>query len=303
MEIEGIKVTPKWRKSKEEIWEGVFSGIVKEGGKMKYGIRWRDVAAAAKTAAAAVVVCVAFARLYTTTERAGRGEQAEVELPDGSRVKLNAESEVRYRPYWWFVSREVRMEGEGCFEVKRGSRFRVGCVEHGKQPSPVVQVLGTRFNIYSRGEKYRVTCLNGEVEVQLAGNPIRLGASMQASVQGGKVEIRRLMDGEDAVGWTEGRFVFSGVPLEEVVAEIERQYDIHVRSSSEQEYDIHVKASLEKEYDIHVKASSEQEYDIRVKASSEQEYLYTGNFSKPEDPSEALAIIGKPFGMTFIIAR
>jgi ferric-dicitrate binding protein FerR (iron transport regulator) len=68
-----------------------------------------------------------------------------------------------------------------------------------------------------------------------------------------------------SVGWTQNKFSFIGVPLADVVKEVERQYDIHVSTTSE------------------------------------LDYLYTGNFSKEKQPEEVLEIIGKPFGITFKI--
>jgi ferric-dicitrate binding protein FerR (iron transport regulator) len=69
-----------------------------------------------------------------------------------------------------------------------------------------------------------------------------------------------------ATGWMQGKFAFTETPLAEVVAEIERRYD------------------------------------IRVIPDYNPDYLYTGNFSKTERPEEVLEIIGKPFGITFNIA-
>jgi ferric-dicitrate binding protein FerR (iron transport regulator) len=258
MEIKDIKITPKWNKSKEEIWDSVFSGIDKaeNASQIKHLTLWQYAAAAVVVL---MVVSGTFAYLYTATETSLRGAHLSVMLPEGSQVKLNAESEIKYKPYWWFGSREVSLKGEACFAVKPGRQFTV------KSGSNAVRVLGTRFNIFSRTDKYSVTCLTGKVKVTVRGNNILLTPNMQVNLQNGKLEITENIDAAQSVGWTQNKFAFTGVPLADVVQEIERQYDIHVR------------------------------------ASSELDYLYTGNFSKTKDPEEVLEIIGKPFGITFTI--
>lgn len=257
MDTKDIKIIPKWRKSREEIWDEVFSGLDGAGTvpKVKRLSFWKCVAAV-------ITVTVAsgtFAYRYTTTETAVRGTHRAVTLPDGSSVNLNAESELRYNPYRWFVSRDVNLKGEACFDVKPGSKFAV------KSGRNAVRALGTSFNIFARAEKYRVTCLAGKVEVTANGGNVRLTSNMQMTLRNGKPEVTENIDAAQSAGWMQNRFTFIGVPLAEVVQEIERQYD------------------------------------IRVTTASKLDYLYNGNFSKTNDPEEVLQIIGKPFGITFSI--
>ncbi|MDR1120010.1 MAG: FecR domain-containing protein [Dysgonamonadaceae bacterium] len=261
MKTEDIKITPKWSKSRDEIWNEVFSGlddISESKPKVKRLTIWQYAAAAV---IALMLASGAFAYLYTATETAVRGKHLAVTLPDGSGVNLNAESELTYKPYWWFASRDVRLKGEACFEVKPGSKFTV------KSGANSVRVLGTSFNIFARADRYRVTCLTGKVEVTAGGDSVLLTPNMQASLRNGKLEVSGNIDAAQSAGWTQNKFAFIGVPLADVVQEIERQYDIHVTSTSK------------------------------------LDFMYTGNFSKTKEPEEALKIIGTPFGITFSIKR
>ena len=225
MEIKDIKITPKWTKSKDEIWDAVFSGIdeAESASKIKRLSFWQYAAVAV---IAFMVVSGAFAYLYTATETSVRGAHLAVTLPDGSSVNLNAESELKYKPYWWFASREVSLKGEACFEVKSGSKFTV------KSGANAVRVLGTSFNIFARTGKYSVTCLTGKVEVTVNGDNILLTPNMQVNLRNGKLEVTENNDAVQSIGWAQNRFVFIGVSLADVVQEIERQYDIHVTASS-----------------------------------------------------------------------
>jgi len=85
MKTDDIKVTPKWRKSKDEVWDEIFSDLEEEkpSSKVKHMSFWRYAAAAV---IAVVVAGSSFAYLYTTTETAARGTHLAVVLPDGSNV-------------------------------------------------------------------------------------------------------------------------------------------------------------------------------------------------------------------------
>ena len=158
MKTDDIKVTPKWRKSKDEVWDEIFSDLEEEkpSSKVKHMSFWRYAAAAV---IAVVVAGSSFAYLYTTTETAARGTHLAVVLPDGSNVNLNAESQLKYKPYWWFASRNVTLTGEAYFEVKSGSRFSV------KSGNNEVRVLGTSFNVraYADENEILTTLVQGSV--------------------------------------------------------------------------------------------------------------------------------------------
>jgi ferric-dicitrate binding protein FerR (iron transport regulator) len=258
--MEPVRIKPEWAKSKEEIWKDVFEPLMKQ----EAGKQGNRLPTAKRlplwSCAAILLVLLSFSiHLYTVTEEAARGRHTEIRLPDNSLVTLNAGSKLSYKPLEWFVSRVVTLDGEACFEVKPGSRFSV------LSGSKRVQVLGTTFNVYARSEKYCVSCLAGQVEVSIGKEIATLTPGMQATWRGGALKVGKEAVLMRATGWMQGKFEFAETPLSEVVAEIERQYDIHIMPG----------------------------YN--------PDYLYTGNFSKTERPEGVLEIIGKPFGITFNI--
>jgi ferric-dicitrate binding protein FerR (iron transport regulator) len=259
--MENINIKPEWSKSKEEIWREVFEPLMKQD-EDEQGKRETPTKRIPPWSYAAIFVALVSLtiHLYTVTEEAARGEHVEVRLPDNSKVTLNAESKLSYKPLEWFISRMATLEGEAFFEVKPGSRFSV---QSGRKRA---NVLGTTFNVHARPEKYCVTCLSGKVEVCVGKEIVALNPSMQATWRGWELGVGNDAVFTQATGWMQGKFEFSETPLSEVVAEIERQYNIHVMSGS----------SLD--------------------------HLYTGNFSKTERPGDVLEIIGKPFGITFNIS-
>jgi len=260
MKTENINIIPNWRKSKDEIWSEVFADIenVKVTPKKIHVSMWKYVSVAAIVA---IIAGISFAYFYTNTETAASGTRLSLTLPDGSNVNLNAESEIKYKPLWRFVSREVTLNGEACFEVQQGRRFTV------KSGQNKAIVIGTSFNVFARPEKYSVTCLSGKVEVATKLENVMLTPNMQVTLRNDILKIAENIDAQQSISWIKDKFIFNGVPLSDVVKEIERQYGIHIVSSSN------------------------------------LDYYFTGNFSKSTDPEEVLQIIGKPFDITFSIKK
>jgi len=256
MQIENIRIKPAWPKSKEMVWIETFEHLEEQRGGKRFSMRLPVWSYAASLLIPILLVC----HFYTATEQTARGEHAVVQLPDRSKVTLNAESALSYKPFAWYISRKVSLDGEAYFEVKHGSRFSV--ISGSKR----VNVLGTTFNTYARPEAYRVTCLTGQVEVHAGNETVILNPTMQATYLDRKFVISNNSQTSVAAstGWRQGKFAFDRTPLKEVIAEVERQYNIDVVP----------------------------DYDPN--------HSYTGNFSKTDHSlEEILEIIGKAFGIKF----
>ncbi|MFW5821322.1 MAG: FecR family protein, partial [Bacteroidota bacterium] len=82
-------------------------------------------------------------------------EQTELYLPDSSFVALNAGSKIRYSSRKWKKERNVELNGEAFFKVKKGSQFNV------KTDQGTVTVLGTEFTVEDWDNYYQVSCYSG----------------------------------------------------------------------------------------------------------------------------------------------
>lgn len=202
-----------------------------------------------KMAAASIVFAactLSFAKFYTTSINSLRGEHLSHSLPDGSIVQLNAESSIRYAPYWWFFSRSVELEGEAFFEVEKGSRFIVA------SGLGTTEVLGTSFNIYARKNQYRVLCTTGKVKVTAlqSQHSLTLSPNQLANLVNLKVfEKKTTTEATKIIAWKKNMFHFNTVPLPDVFDEIERQYDIKIDYSSTTDAPNKFIGSFEKKYD------------------------------------------------------
>ena len=151
-----------------------------------------------------------------------KGERMEGQLPDQSVFILNAGSSLAYSKKAWKTDRSLQLEGEAFFDVKKGSAFTV------QTPDGNVQVLGTRFNVWSRQGMLEVQCHSGNVAVlSTDGKMIETLASNEAlRLQAGAVTDKWPIPATEKVGWVEGISRFKKVPLSIVLDELERQYQV-----------------------------------------------------------------------------
>ncbi len=187
--------------------------------------------------AAAAILLLAFSTLlYRLWQSApalqtlvtANAEQRKIELPDGSVVALNSGSTLEYPKTFAGATREVKLSGEAFFEVAHDGAhpFLVNTA------NAQIKVLGTKFGIWSREEETRVVVREGRVA--LRGNePQSAGVELMAN----QMSIRRMQEAPEAVraieaqyalGWLEGRIVFDQAALTEVVAELQRVYNVEI---------------------------------------------------------------------------
>lgn len=217
-----------WPKSEADIWTELENKISdKPAGRSleRVHLYFQYVAAAVLFLLVGLLGVVS---TYTKTVKCLPGQHLVVELPNGSRVDLNAGSTLKYYPLKWKLERKIRFEGEGYFNVQKGKRFKV------ISANGTTQVLGTSFNIYAREDKYRVTCLSGKVQVSSGmDESVILTPNVHVELEEGKLVLKEMFKAEKAVSWKNNKFFFAGRPLKEVIDEIERQYAVTIRLQPE----------------------------------------------------------------------
>ncbi|MCW3463678.1 FecR family protein [Chitinophaga nivalis] len=156
-----------------------------------------------------------------------RGGQFKVILSDGSQVWLNAMSSLRYPVVFSKGNREVELSGEGYFEVVAGAAQPF----HVKVKGMEVVVLGTGFNVAAYPEETAVTAtlLTGKIQVIGGGKHLSLIPGLQASLNKQTNELTKTMvNTNETIAWKNGRFIFNGVPIKEIMRQLCRWYDMDV---------------------------------------------------------------------------
>ena len=154
-------------------------------------------------------------------------DNQEITLPDGSSIRLNADSEIRYSSEKWNKDRSILLNGEAFFDVvKSDIPFRV--VVGGSE----VTVLGTSFNIIQREEEMVVACATGKVSVASDNENVIITRGLASKVRSGHAPSPPYEVDIDLIGsWINGDFHYNNSSLTQVFNEIERQYDVSINSN------------------------------------------------------------------------
>lgn len=156
-----------------------------------------------------------------------RGETYEVDLPDHSTVILNSESSLTYPTSFASTGpRVVKMTGEAYFDVHHDVKRPF----HVQVARGTIEALGTSFNVnaYADEQAVRATLLEGRVRVVGAEDSILLRPGQQAVMKTGLVKVLSGVDTSAVVGWKNGDFVFDSTPLNEVMRQLGRWYNVQV---------------------------------------------------------------------------
>ncbi len=181
-------------------------------------IRW-------SVAASLILLVGAFFLLAgNQTIRAEYGQHQLAKLPDGSEVRLNSGSVLKYSKLKWMLSRKVELEGEAYFKVTEGEKFEVVTAKGS------VAVLGTRFNVRARGERMDVACYSGRVLVT-SGDIIQdLNPNTSISIVNDKVLDVKIGQVATEPAWMNGITRLQNVPLSEVFEAMERTLNLQIEN-------------------------------------------------------------------------
>ena len=158
-----------------------------------------------------------------------KGGEYRIELEDGTKVWINSASRLRYPVVFSGDTREVYLEGEAYFEVRRDSS-RPFIVHAGDQR---VTVLGTSFGMtcYANEVNDYTTLVSGKVKVELQQGKqafvLKPGTQVEYNKESGMVRERRV-DVAEFVAWKEGKYVFKQKRLEDILSTLSRWYDFEV---------------------------------------------------------------------------
>lgn len=153
-------------------------------------------------------------------QRTAIGERRSIDLADGSRIELDADSHLQIRQHLR-SRRVVLLNGRARFEVapSRWRRFQVDA-------GPVqVRNYGTVFDVDRIGQRSEIRLWRGAVGVRVNGQPgeQRLRPGQQLLAGPGMPSSPRAISGADA-DWTTGRLQFVQTPLGEVLRSLQRYH-------------------------------------------------------------------------------
>ena len=180
----------------------------------------------------------------------GRSEYKYMLLPDSTQVWLNAASVLEYPPQFAPGKREVFLTGEAYFDVKHAD----------KQPFLIhtgritTLVLGTAFNIkaYPGRESVIVSVSRGKVRVNYNEKEVAtLTPGQQVKVSNvNKPVIQKKIAIAEAAPWQKGNLVYDDETINDIIADLERIYDVTIRVQKEPLANERISTSFRREIGI-----------------------------------------------------
>jgi ferric-dicitrate binding protein FerR (iron transport regulator) len=227
----------------------LMEAVMPRGADMPGGVgSGRRVRLFLRVAAAAIVVLIIGAVFYSRTGAssstaptvptviaAARGSKKFMQLADGSKLWLNADSRIVFSPGFAAGNREMTLEGEAFFDVKHDERHPF-IIHTGRLD---VRVLGTTLNVraYPGDCTVETTLINGKVEIDVPGNAqssIILHPNEKAIIPVGGAAFRRPIEPDRTDGtitetsWVSNKLVFRQETLAGMATRLERWYDVKI---------------------------------------------------------------------------
>ena len=199
------------------------------------------------------------------------GGEYSLVLSDGTKVFLNADSELKYPVEFSDGKRIVDLKGEAYFEVHKDSLRPFIVRINGAE----VTVLGTSFNVNTYGDDGQIytTLVNGSVRVASMKNKqeeiLKPGMQSVMNVQSGLLTVRKV-DVEPYVAWREGRFVFRAMTLDLIMRQLQRWYDFEVFYQNSELKDYEFRGVIKRDMDLDkvlsvIKATTNVDFEVKGK--------------------------------------
>ena len=150
------------------------------------------------------------------------GRKSRIFLPDGTAVKLNSNSKLKFPESFSNTERIVYLEGEAFFKVAKDAERPFSVVSGGITTT----ALGTSFNVKSSNnvENVKVALVTGQVKVKDdKGSSVILAPNEMVTYEEGKID-KRLFDYNKEIAWSEGKLYFKQKKLTQVFLDLEAWY-------------------------------------------------------------------------------
>ena len=156
------------------------------------------------------------------------GQRVNLTLSDGTTVWLNARSEMVYPAVFSGAKREVKLDGEGYFEVKHDKESPF--VVHTRKCE--IEVLGTKFNVeaYSDSEEFSTSLMEGSVKVtdnSAVSASVLLKPDQEVHMKDGRLLVS-FIDDYDHFRWRDGLVCFDNIAFNELMKRFEKCYGISI---------------------------------------------------------------------------
>ena len=156
-----------------------------------------------------------------------RGGEYLLTLSDGTMIYLNSESTLSFPEKFQGKERKVYLTGEAYFKVAKNTEHPF-VVTAGELE---VLVTGTTFGVraYKDEKDIQTTLESGQVTVKVEGKSVKLVPNKQVLFNKSTMGLEvRDVDVDLYLAWADGRLVYDNCPLEKILTDLGRWYNIDV---------------------------------------------------------------------------
>ena len=184
--------------------------------------------------------------IFFNTLNVGPCNQYKVILPDGSRVWLSANTNLRYPVVFAGHARKVELTGEAYFEVagpdnhepgyttptvRTGNQHPFIITMHTPSGDVAIQTAKARFNLnaYNNESGIHITMLDGGSELLSGDKKLTLKAGTQGSRDAaGQLSFIDKDNRVEALAWKDGMFRFRNTGIRNVMSQLASWYQVKV---------------------------------------------------------------------------
>ncbi len=158
------------------------------------------------------------------------GEKADITLPDGTKVFLNAATTISYPIDYGLKTRNIKLTGEAYLEVTENKQIPF-LLDAGPA---TIKVLGTKFNVnaYKNSDIIETTLIEGSVRFTTKGTipkTILLSPNEKAIYYKDTdvLDIKKTTTHFETA-WLKGELVFRSVKFQEIVSKLRQRYGVDI---------------------------------------------------------------------------
>jgi transmembrane sensor len=160
---------------------------------------------------------------------ASKNEKVKFYLPDSSVVWLNKNSSVRYPDNYNEKSREVQLDGEAFFDVRRDVTKKFIVLGH----HSVTEVLGTSFIVksYKGSQEEFVKVITGKVSFSSrseSNKQVLLTPGLEGKLEAGNIISSSKITDTNFKAWKEQKLDFDNTELSQVIASLNNYFGVEV---------------------------------------------------------------------------
>ncbi|HBI86816.1 MULTISPECIES: FecR family protein [Sphingobacterium] len=163
-------------------------------------------------------------------------------LADGTKVWVNALSQLKFPAQFSAKERRVFLEGEAYFEVAPNAAQPFIVESRGNE----IKVLGTHFNINAYSDQIRTTLAEGRVEVRQNNQFVELlpgefASSFKDNLVKGRADLAH------DLAWHNNEFYFKKETITNIAHQLSRWYDLDVTFRGDVQLDKEYTGSIERD--------------------------------------------------------